>query len=157
MIVSQNTETLPVLLKNYVQSREQKWYRASIVSLLTSRKTKLRHLPENQDHKGSLQKRTGTAVPRAENFGDFYFKTADHKFLSEGCDSRHKYPCETKASQETEQSLQQFLEPTRQTQVIYTDNSLEFGKSCEDVSWNHCTSTPHRSDTLGLLREQCAE
>ena len=33
--------------------------------------------------------------------------------------------------------------------VIYTDNSLEFGKSCEELSWNHCTSTPHRSDTNG--------
>ena len=28
-----------------------------------------------------------------------------------------------------------------------SDNSLEFGKSCEDLSWNHCTSTPHRSET----------
>ena len=31
--------------------------------------------------------------------------------------------------------------------VVYTDNSLEFGKSCEDLSWNGCTSTPHRSET----------
>ena len=34
--------------------------------------------------------------------------------------------------------------------VIYTDNSLEFGKSCEESSWNHCTSTPHRSETHGI-------
>ena len=27
------------------------------------------------------------------------------------------------------------------------DNSLEFGKSCEDLSWNHRTLTPHRSET----------
>ena len=26
---------------------------------------------------------------------------------------------------------------------------LEFGKVCEDLSWNHCTSTPHRSETKG--------
>ena len=26
-------------------------------------------------------------------------------------------------------------------------NSLEFGKACEDLAWNHCTSTPHRSET----------
>ena len=32
----------------------------------------------------------------------------------------------------------------------YTDNSLEFGKACEDLSWNHCTSTPHRSETNGI-------
>ena len=24
---------------------------------------------------------------------------------------------------------------------------LEFGKACEDLSWTHCTSTPHRSQT----------
>ena len=34
--------------------------------------------------------------------------------------------------------------------VIYTDNSLDFGKSCEDLSWNRCTSTPHRSETNGI-------
>ena len=51
------------------------------------------------------------------------------------------YPCKTKTSQETERSLQKFLEPTRKPKVIYTDNSLEFGKACEDLAWNHCTST----------------
>ena len=34
--------------------------------------------------------------------------------------------------------------------VIYTDNFLEFGIACEDLSWNHCTSTPHRSETNGI-------
>ena len=37
-----------------------------------------------------------------------------------------------------------FLEPTRKPKVIYTDNSLEFGKACE-----HCKSAPHRSETNG--------
>ena len=27
---------------------------------------------------------------------------------------------------------------------------LKFGKSCRDLSWNHCTSTPHRSETNGI-------
>ena len=49
--------------------------------------------------------------------------------------------------QETEKSLQKFLEPTRKPKVIYTDNSVEFGNSFEDLSWNHCTSIPHRSET----------
>ena len=44
-------------------------------------------------------------------------------------------------------SLQKILEPNRKPKVIYTDNSLEFGKACEDLSWNHCTSTPHWSET----------
>ena len=47
-------------------------------------------------------------------------------------------------------SLQKFLEPTRKRKVINTGNSLEFGKSCEELSWNHCTSTPHRSETSGI-------
>ena len=93
--------------------------------------------------------------------------TADHKVLSEGCESRNNhryavvvqdlapqwiqsYPCKTKTSQETQRSLQKFLEPDRNPKVIYTDNSLEFGKACEDLSWNHCTSTPHRSETNGI-------
>ena len=61
------------------------------------------------------------------------------------------YPCKTKISQETLRSLPKFLEPDRNPKVIYTDNSLEFGKACEDLSWNHCTSTPHRSETNGIV------
>ena len=104
-------------------------------------------------------------MPRAENFGDLI--TADHKSLSEESESRNNhrysvvvqdlatqwiqsYPCKTKTSQETQRSLHKFLEPTRKPKVIYTDNSLEFGKSCEGPSWNHCTSTPHRSETNGI-------
>ena len=127
---------------------------------------KLRDLSEDQKYKG----------PRAEDalagpylmqkiFGDLI--TADHKVLSEGCDSRNNhryavvvqdlatqwirsYPCKTKTSQETQRSLQKFLEPSWKLKVIYTDNSLEFGKACEDLSWNHCTTTPHRSETNGI-------
>ena len=62
------------------------------------------------------RRRNGGAVPRAENFGDLI--TADHKVLSEGCESRNNhryaivvqdmatkwsqsYPCKTKTSPET--------------------------------------------------------
>ena len=48
-------------------------------------------------------------------------------------------------SQETQRSLQKFLEPDRKPKVMYTDNSLEFGKACEDLSWTRCTSTPQSS------------
>ena len=111
------------------------------------------------------RRRNGEAVPRAENFGDLI--TADHKVPSDTCESRNNhryavvvqdlatqwiqaYPCKNKTSQETQRSLQKFLEPERKPKVIYTDNSLEFGKACEDLSWNHCTSTPHRSETNGV-------
>ena len=111
------------------------------------------------------RRRIGGAVLRAENFRDLI--TADHKVLSEGCESRNNhryailvqdlatewiqsYPCKTKTSKETPRSLHKFLEPDRKPKVIYTDNSLEFGKACEDLSWSHCTSTPHRSETNGI-------
>ena len=42
------------------------------------------------------------------------------------------------------------MEPDRKPKVLYTDNSLEFGKACEDLSWNHCTSAPHKSETNGV-------
>ena len=112
--------------------------------------------------RATCRKRNGAVVPRAENFGDLI--TANHKVLGDNCESRnnHRYAvvvqdlatqwiqafwCKTKTSQETQRSLQKFLEPDRKPKVINTDNSLEFGKACEDLSWNHCTSTPHRSET----------
>ena len=89
------------------------------------------------------RRRNGGAVPRAENFGDLI--TADHKVLSDNCESRnnHRYALvvqdlghpmdpgvsvqKQKTSQETQRSLQKFLEPDRKPKVIYTGNSLEFG------------------------------
>ena len=111
------------------------------------------------------RRRNGEAVPRAVNFGDLI--TADHKVLSDNCESRNNhryavvvqdlatqwiqaYPCKTKTSQETQRGLRKFLEPEKKPKVIYTDNSLEFGKACADLSCNHCTSTPHRSETNGI-------
>ena len=111
------------------------------------------------------RRRNGEAVPRADKFGDLI--TADHKVLSDNSESRNNhryavvvqdsatqwiqaYPCKNKTSQETQRSFQKFLEPNKKPKVIYTDNSLEFGKACEDLSWNHCTSTPHRSETYGI-------
>ena len=48
------------------------------------------------------------------------------------------------------EACKKFLEPDRKSKVIYNDNSLEFRKACEDLYWNHCTSTPHRSETSGI-------
>ena len=95
--------------------------------------------------------RIDRVVPRAQKFGDLI--AADHKIVSEGFEFRNKhryavvvqdlatqwiqsYPCKTKTSQETQRSLQKFLEPNRKPKVIYTDNSLEFGTACEDLSFS---------------------
>ena len=48
------------------------------------------------------------------------------------------------------EKLAKGLGPDRKPKVIYTDTSSEFGKACEDHSVNHCTSTPHRSETNGI-------
>ena len=132
------------------------------------------HFPEDRNceicqrtniTRAPCRKRIGGAVPRTKNVGDLI--TADHKVLSEGCESRNNhrcavvmqdlatqwiqsYPCKTKTSQETQRSLQKFLEPERKPKVIYTDNSLEFGKACVDLSCNLCTSTPRRSGANGV-------
>ena len=100
------------------------------------------HFPEDRNceicqrtkiKRAPCRRRNGGAVPRAENFGDWI--TADHKVLSENCESRnnHRYavvvqdlatqwiqshPCKTKTSQETQRSLQKFLEPDRKPKVI---------------------------------------
>ena len=95
------------------------------------------------------RRRNGGAVPRAENCES----RNNHRYAVVVQDLATQwiqaYPCKNKTSQETQRSLQKFLEPKRKPKVIYTDNSLEFGKACEDLSWNHCTSTPHRSETNG--------
>ena len=91
------------------------------------------HFPEDRNceicqrtkiTRAPCRRRIGGAVPRAVNFGDLI--TADHKVLSENCESRNNhryaivvqdlatqriqsYPCKTKTSQETQRSLQKFL------------------------------------------------
>ena len=159
-----NAEThTQVLLIDNLQSFREVWYRVSTVFFT--------HFPDDRNGeicqrtkitRAPCRRRIGGAVPRAEKIGDLI--TADHKVLSEGCESRNNhryavvvqdlatqwiesYPCKTKTSQETQRSLQKFLEPNRKPKVICTDNSFEFGKACEVLSWNHCTLTPHRSET----------
>ena len=122
--------------------------------------------------RATCRRRTGEVVPRAENFGDLI--TADHKVLGGGSESRNNhryavvapalatqwsqsYPCKTRTSQESERSLLKFLEPSRKPKIISNDNSLEFGKACEDFSWNHCTSTLTIQKRMGWLREQDAK
>ena len=38
----------------------------------------------------------------------------------------------------------------QKTKSFILNHSLELGKSCEESSWNHCTSTPYRSETNGV-------
>ena len=145
---------------NQLQSREEKWDRQGTELKLTSdrncdicMRTKITRVP--------CRRRTGTAIPRADIFGDFI--SADHKVLSEGCESRdnHLYAVvvqdlATPSSQSYGCESKLPGEPTevpgadKEAKSHFSDNSLEFGNACEDLSWNHCTSTPHRSETNGI-------
>ena len=151
-----------VLLMKPLQSRLQKDVRiwVNTVFTLISPKTEIA-----KSVNGPWRRCNCEAVPRAAHYGELI--TTDHKVLSDNFESRNNhryavvvhdlatqwiqaYPCKKqKTSQETQRSLQKFLEPDRNPKVIYTDNSLEFGKACEELSWNHCMSTPHRSETNG--------
>ena len=121
------------------------------------------------------RRRSGGAVPRAENFGDLV--TADHKVLSDNCESRNNhpyavvvqdlatqwiqsYPCKTKtSSQETQRSLQQFLEPDRKPKVIYTDQLIPWNSAKPVKISPGIIARLHHTDQrqMGLLKEQCAE
>ena len=124
---------------------------------------KLRNLPKYM--KVLCRKRNEGSIPRAKKFGDLM--TADHNVFKEGSESQnnHRYavvvqdlathriqshPCKNKNSQEMEMSSRKFFESSRTPKVIFTDNSLEFGKSFEELSWIHRTSTPYRSETNGI-------
>ena len=164
MNVFQNIKTLPILLKNFLWNREQKWHRSDNIFTHFPKDRKCEICKRTKITRAPCRRRNGEAVPRAANFGDL--KTADHKVLSDNCESRNNhryavvvqdlatqwiqsYPCKTKISQETQRSFHKFFELTRKPKVIYTGDSLEFGKACDDLSWNHCTSKSHRSETNG--------
>ena len=60
------------------------------------------------------------------------------------------YPCKNKNFSDNGKELTKVLRADEEPKVMYTDNSLEFGKSCEELCWNHCTPTPHNSETNGI-------
>ena len=114
------------------------------------------------------RRRTGEDLPRAEKFGDLI--TANHKVLNMRevkLESNHRYavvvqdlatqwiqsyPCKTKTSQETEKEFTKVPRAVTQTKSHLHRQLIHWnlGKSCEDLSWNHRTSTPHRSETNGI-------
>ena len=63
------------------------------------------------------------------------------------------FPCVGKTAEETKRCLRLFLGPGVEPKHIYSDNSLEIAKACEDLGWagKHDTSTPNRSETNGVI------
>ena len=118
------------------------------------------------------RRRNGGAVPRAEKIGDLI--TADHKVLIDNCESRNNhrfavmvqdlatqwiqaYPCKNKTSQETQRSLQKFLEPIG-NQKSFTLTIPWNSSKLVKISPGIIASLHHTDEgQKGLLKEQCAE
>ena len=111
------------------------------------------------------RRRTGEALLREDKFRNLI--TAEQKVLNEGCESRdnHRYAvvitrsCQIngfnliRAKQRLHMRRREVCQNSwsRHTnQKLFTDNFMEFGNACEDLSWNHRSSTPHRSETSGI-------
>ena len=108
------------------------------------------------------RRRTGTVVPRTEIFGDLI--TADHKVLRGGFESRnnHRYAVvlhDLATSMDSILSVknkdftgrrrvhESSSSPRKNQKLFIRTIHWNLDKSCEDLSWNHRTSTPHRSET----------
>ena len=91
---------------------------------------KLRHLIEDENNEGFLQKTCWYSRAQSGKIGDL-ITANNHRYAMVVQDLAtqwlQSYPCKSKSSQETQKNLMEFLEPTRKPKVIYTDNSLEFG------------------------------
>ena len=112
------------------------------------------------------------SVPRAENFGDLI--AADHKVLSESCESRNNhrravvvqdlatqwiqsYPCKTKTSQETHRACKSSwsrIGSVKSFTLTIPWNFAELVKIFPGIIVRR-----HHTDQkqMGLQREQCAE
>ena len=100
--------------------------------------------------RGLCRRRIGRVVPRAENFGDLI--TADHKVLSEGCESRNNHRYAVVVQDLTTQWIQSY--PCRPKKILRKPK-----RACK-TSWsrerslksftlgNHCT---HSSETNGIV------
>ena len=118
------------------------------------------------------RRRIGRAVPRAENLGDLI--AAEHKVLSEGCESRNNhryavvvqdlatqwiqsYPCKTKTCQEAQRSLQSSWSGTGSLKSFTLTIPWNLAKPVK--IFPGMIVRRHHTDRkqMGLLREQCAE
>ena len=61
------------------------------------------------------------------------------------------YAAKTKAAVECVKFFKRFLGPQCKPEHVYTDNSQEFIASLKELGWPHDTSTPHRSQTNGVI------
>ena len=107
----------------------------------------------------------GDDLPIPQKFGDAI--TCDHKILNEDqedAEEQHNifvildrytqflqaYAAKQKSAEETKKAFQRYFEPNQEPTHVYSDNSKEIKKACDDLGYTHDTSTPHRSETNGV-------
>ena len=113
---------------------------------LTSLRPILRRMLEDQNYDDPLQK-----------------TQQDRKILNQEGESRNNHRCAVVVQDLATQMHSVLPVPNKnfsgdgkkftaeKPKVTYTDNSLEVGKSFEESSWNHRTSTPRRTETNGIV------
>ena len=162
---SSSSSTSPTMTSSTVSServeRQERWDRGD-PSSEASERLKLRDLPEDKNYKGPMQKTQWRNRTSSRKF--WYLKV-----LSEGCESRnnHRYavvcawagysmdpvlPVQNKNFTGNPEEPNEVLGAEQEAKSHWHWQFLEFGTSSEELSWNHCTSTPHRSETNGTAQ-----
>ena len=151
----QNMEThARVLLMNHLQSRRDKWYPENTVLKLASRRTDISIFAENQYNKGSLQKThwwSGTSCrkcwwpdnSRSQSSRWKFWISKQSPICSRGARSGNSLISIVSVLNKN------FSGNWRELTKVLGGNEEKCGKACEDLSWNHRTSTPHRPETIG--------
>ena len=141
---TQNCMHPHTFLRTQIRNVLRKWYQnqnqgSTVFTLEVCLRTKRTRTP--------CRRRTGEAPPWAEKFGDFV--TADHKVVNEKGESQNNHRYAVVVQDLAKQRLHK-RRSRRKNRKLLLRTTLEFGKSCDDLSWNHRTSTPHRSETSGI-------
>ena len=158
------------------RGRSNAWHSCLVTALLSTQEDLvLAHSSEraNSDSEGEPKKtKNGSivlmltsakkkrSILRPEKYGDL--TKTEHKILNEGCESRnnHRYAfvvqdlaTQLRVKPKLHRRRRRIYESSygrrRSQKVIHTYNVLEFGKYCEELSWNHRTITLYRSETSG--------
>ena len=165
MKVFQNTGIHPrVLLVNQLQSREEKWYRASTVFTLTSRRTEIATSAWGPKQEGLFAEnalvqpyfKQKMLVIQSQQITKFLVKDVNLEtnigllswYKTWQLSGSNLYPCKNKNLSDNGEELTKVLRGDEEPKVMYTDNSVEFGRSCEELSWN--PPTPHSSEINGI-------
>ena len=118
-----------------------------------------------EPRRSPCRRRTGEAPLRAEEFGDLIL--ADHKSSMKDVNPEaitgtlswckilslngfNLIRAKQNLHMRRKKSSVKSLEPSRRPKVVFTGNYVEFVRACDVLSWNHRTSTPHRSETNGI-------